>query len=435
MTPQPPPAAVTAALERLGNPADRLIAELFWFWPTDYVDPATDGIDRAGRLWLERMPTDPIAAHNLAVLRHIEALETPRGAHPETWLDALTAWDTAIAAAETWHWLGERAAQLGLHRYRPGSGGLRQLREQLPAAVLRIHTNVIAHAIPTGQMATAELQFAVLDEFRAQIVMYPSVFDFTDIDFARDQYARQLRLFLRCRGDQVRRVAEERPKDTLPEVRNLLVEEGRARAYRRGTAIEDSATEPVVDSRVVGIAIECVAAYYNATKDLAGACDVLNLMRTLAVGEAGLADLEGATRDLETKWREYLCEFCGKRRGVVAAEHVVRMHRERLPRRHGDPEFERTEIVFPRCRRCRVANLLEDPWLAIATLMALSGLGLGIKGLISLNAGGWPTLVTGVAIYVAAVAGTLILASMSNPDRVAADPRIRRLHRDRWRLS
>ncbi|MFD7844839.1 hypothetical protein ACFV4K_18120 [Nocardia sp. NPDC059764] len=358
--PQPPITEMTAALEKLGNPADRLIDELLWFWPTDYVDPATDGIDSANRRWLERLPSDPIAAHNLAVLRHIEAIETPRGEYPETWLDALTAWDMAIGSDETWQWLGERAERIGRSRYRTTSPELDRIRMYLPAAVLRIHTNTIAHTILAGQMASAEMQFDVLDEFRAQIVMYPSVFDFTDIDFARNEHIRQLELHRRRRYGRACRTAERRPKEALLEARRLLKEERGAREYFHSIPMDDSATLRSSDSRTADTAIKCVVAYFDATKDIEGAREVLAETMPFAVGAQLAERLDRTTGDLEKEWLEYICRFCRVRRGVVGAEYSQFLSRPSYRRYFPRQEvvYDHVEVAVPRCKGCRAVEFV-----------------------------------------------------------------------------
>lgn len=433
VTPRPQPADVSAVLESLANPIDRLINELFWFWPTDYVDPATDGIDCANRQWLEQLPTDPIAAHNLAVLRHIEALETPRGEQPETWLDALTAWDIAIGAEETWQWLGEHAARIGRSRYRKDSPELALIRERLPAAVLRIHTNAIAHAILTGEKSAAERQFEVLDEFRAQIVMHPSVFDFADIDFARDQLARQLEWHRRRRDTQVLCTADTKPEEVLQEVRNLLVEEGRAQKWVRTTAMEDSVRARPVDSQASTTAIHCVVAYFNATKDWDGAREVLAAARPFATETSQVQRLDWTIEVLERQWREYVCPFCRVRRGVVGAEYSEFMHRRRRGyHEHGgrevDPEL--TTVLVPRCKRCRATHRLLGSAEAMGALMVLGGLLSGFTGLFLI--GHWPTLVTGVALFFGGLAVYSMADSIGKWDRAQDDPQVQKLRRSGW---
>jgi flagellar motor protein MotB len=70
--------AYEQAVQRLRDPVCRLVDELFWFWPVGGTDPAMDALrrgetDEAARIW--RDSSSAVAAHNLAVLTHVRALE------------------------------------------------------------------------------------------------------------------------------------------------------------------------------------------------------------------------------------------------------------------------------------------------------------------------------------------------------------------------
>jgi hypothetical protein len=88
---------IKEARRRLNDPELRIVDEFFWFWPTRHGedqgqlwepnkssdDPAIQALRRndiplAERIWKERQQSgaDGIATHNLAVLSHLQALDS-----------------------------------------------------------------------------------------------------------------------------------------------------------------------------------------------------------------------------------------------------------------------------------------------------------------------------------------------------------------------
>ncbi|RMI29112.1 tetratricopeptide repeat protein [Nocardia stercoris] len=220
--PEPDPGEVKTALNQLREPLQRLVQELFWLWPTDGVDPGAPGanMESAERIWLDALRQDPIAAHNIAVVRHVQALESELGTRIETWLDALTAWDVAIGAAATWQRLRERAEKIGDNRL--GTPALAELRHALPAALLRIHSDLIVRAALDGDQAGADLHVDVLTRFAEQIGNAPSVFDAATIEAARDAAVRKLAARTGAFTAEPARIADNEPTGAVAAADRLL---------------------------------------------------------------------------------------------------------------------------------------------------------------------------------------------------------------------
>ncbi|MEU1203688.1 tetratricopeptide repeat protein [Nocardia sp. NPDC005825] len=179
VSPAPETADVRAALNHLRDPVNRLVHELFWIWPADDADPAWDALaagDLSGaeQIWLSQLEENGIAAHNLAVVRSIQGLESRRGRAPETWLDALTAWDVALAGPALWERLRARARRIDERRL--NDSALAELRRALPAAVLRLHAAQLVHAAKDDDAATTMLHIDVLTRFGEQVSRAPSSF-------------------------------------------------------------------------------------------------------------------------------------------------------------------------------------------------------------------------------------------------------------------
>jgi TPR repeat protein len=289
VTPAPDPADVKAALNQLREPVHRLVQELFWIWPADGADPAMDAlaggdVGGAERIWLDRLDQDAIAAHNLAVLRHVQGLETPRGRAPETWLDALTAWDAAIGGAALWQRLHARAAHIDDRRL--GEPALAELRRALPAALLRIHTTLIVRAAEDGDATTAGIHVDVLEQFAEQVARHPSAFDAGVIDDARGSAVRKLAAWLKTIADDAGRALAQRPREASAAAHRML---DRARVSLQVADRLRPPPDPVgagAHDDLVRTAIACDDAHYHETKDAAASAALLERLGPIATTEA-----------------------------------------------------------------------------------------------------------------------------------------------------
>ncbi|WP_225730563.1 MULTISPECIES: tetratricopeptide repeat protein [unclassified Nocardia] len=279
MPSQPEPGEAKTALNQLREPAQRLIQELFWIWPGE--DGPRPG-DLAGmeRIWLERLPRAGIAAHNLAVVRHIQAMESPLGRHAETWLDALTAWDAAICAADSWEWLRARTEAIGDSRV--GTAALAELRAALPAALLRLHTDLMVRAAIAGDRPAADLHTDVLTRFAEQIAGRPSSFDPAAVDSARDLAVRKLAAHTRTLADDASRAAQNDPRAAGAVAGRLLDN------AKLPLLIIDRlrpATDPIgsgAHDDLVRTAISCDIAQFNETRSVPTSLSILERLTPLA---------------------------------------------------------------------------------------------------------------------------------------------------------
>ncbi|MGW4249294.1 hypothetical protein, partial [Nocardia sp. NPDC004722] len=220
------------------------------------------------------------AAHNLAVLRHIQALESPRGAHAETWLDALTAWDIAIGAADSWAWLRARTDAIGDNR--SGTAALAELRDALPAALLHLHANLIVRSAVTGDRKAAELHLDVLTRFADQIKDRASSFDAATVDGVRDAAVRKLAAHTRALSDDASRAIKSTPKDAGATAQRLLD------SAKLPLLVIDRlrpVTDPIgsgAHDDLVRMAIACDVAQFNETRSVATSLDILERLGPLA---------------------------------------------------------------------------------------------------------------------------------------------------------
>jgi hypothetical protein len=112
------------AAARLDDAVLRLEAELYWRW---LPDEAAEALERRAAGGSE------VAAHDLAVLHHAAALDSPRSAG-ERWSAALGAWADTWGSERFWERMRERAA--ALQDPRATGAAVDRLRAQLPGRVL-----------------------------------------------------------------------------------------------------------------------------------------------------------------------------------------------------------------------------------------------------------------------------------------------------------
>lgn len=168
-----------AALEALARPIDRLLAELFWFWPLDGDDAARDALadgalEGARGAWEAALESEPaVARHNLAVLHHALALEAGSARRTDAERDdagpalehaalALEHWSAVVDDEDFWHALRERA--LAMDDRRLTTGFVRQVRRTLPTALLAIHAKIAHAAGAAGDLARARAQVSLIRE-------------------------------------------------------------------------------------------------------------------------------------------------------------------------------------------------------------------------------------------------------------------------------
>lgn len=174
LVPSPSEDEVREALERLSRPVDRVLNELFWFWPTNgdaSKDEALKALDsgdvsRALEVWNQLEPTSragQIATHNVAVLHHLQALDSEAGfankrikmgGHlDEAWSLGVSRWKDVLEGDGFWDAVRDRVRDLGDRLV--GEDFVRQARGSLPSALLLINARLASEAAERGEAATA----------------------------------------------------------------------------------------------------------------------------------------------------------------------------------------------------------------------------------------------------------------------------------------
>ena len=171
--PAPTPDELRHALQRMRNPENRILDELFWFWPENggqtAADPALTALSRgdtemAKAIWGSEghpSPTNVGAAHNLAILHHVLALDAEasdahsNGARPRRteidnhWKQAFAHWQLLVDNDHFWEAVSARIRQLNEPNLTTGYSRL--IRSTLPRALNKISADVIVALAADGK--------------------------------------------------------------------------------------------------------------------------------------------------------------------------------------------------------------------------------------------------------------------------------------------
>ena len=159
-------AALQDAKQRLGDPQSRLMEEFFWFWPEEpgqsNTDPALQALEKRDLLstvniWQSRSrePADTASIHNLAILHHLQAIETEppassKGPIPDSlWIQAWRYWRTLVDQDQFWKRLATRIGELDDPRLT--SYVAEQIRGSLLLGILQINLSLAIAAVEGGQ--------------------------------------------------------------------------------------------------------------------------------------------------------------------------------------------------------------------------------------------------------------------------------------------
>lgn len=194
---------VREAIDRLSRPLDRLLAELFWFWPLtpeDTDDAALAALEHgriedARAIWQDEPAageSGAVAAHNLVVLDHLFALDAfskpatgelervppPRDGFllqtfapkrvekreqerlDATWHGILRRWKQVVDDEAFWNVVRNRIRRV--NDAQVTTGVLRRIRTTLPTALLAINARLAHAAAEAGDGAFAERQIRML---------------------------------------------------------------------------------------------------------------------------------------------------------------------------------------------------------------------------------------------------------------------------------
>lgn len=270
-----------AALEALSRPVDRLLYELFWFWPLDDTDEAPAALDRgdaegAVAVWERAIGNHPVAArHNLAVLHHARALAEPNA--PEAGHDARRALELwSVLTGERSFWRAVEARAEAIEDRQVTSDLVREVRGTLPTALLLIHASLAVDEARRGNGPAARTQIELIRG---------SAFDADSREAALRRALSPARRRLSATIDRARGRWEAAPETGAAEVAELK---------RIGLGIiqmidlllpDDDLTRRGIHDDLAEALADGIIAYGNMTEDWPRAAAFLGTIADIAAGD------------------------------------------------------------------------------------------------------------------------------------------------------
>lgn len=300
----PDPDADRAALEALGRPVDRLLYELFWFWPLDERDEAPAALDRgdlegAVAAWERTIGTHPVAArHNLAVLHHARALsQTLDDGSQGDARRALELWNVLAGERSFWRAVEARAEAIGDRQVTTDL--VSQVRGTLPTALLLIHANEAVELARTGSGPEARRHIELIRG---------SAFDADSREAALRRALSPARRRLTGTIDRARRRWEAAPETGAKEAMEL---------ERVGLGIvrmldlilpEDDLTRRGIHDDLAEALADGIIAYGNITEDWPRAAELLGSIIDIAEGDTIRERIErnrGVCQENAEEWNHW----------------------------------------------------------------------------------------------------------------------------------
>lgn len=300
LDPPPTDEEVRAAMERLHDPETRLLDEVFWFWPTNGngpEDPALNAlengeIEKAIAQWRQDQRADSnhsgqIAAHNLAVLHHLIAVDSEtrlasrkltgkeEGLLPQMWSQAFSDWKVVLEREGFWDMLKKRVRQLDDQKLTTGI--VRRIRQTMPRAVLLVNAR-FAHM-------AAEREEAELAQHHMQLIR--------EADYGEDAATSAIREAIQPLRNRVKATLETAKSrwTKTPQHGNRYVRDLHAQVTPLLTALDtmlhsDDPLRGGLRDVVAEAMLDGQVAFAMKTNDWLDSVELLKLARGLAVGQS-----------------------------------------------------------------------------------------------------------------------------------------------------
>ena len=359
-------------LRRSGQAADstpdRLLAELFWFWPASYPDNRPDealaalaagDAETAYGCWLAAAGQG-IAAHNMAVMFHYAALgrELERGPLDEEarawWTAAAEQWTVTLAADDFWTRWTARWAQVG--EATVPDEDARLVRTELPSLLGALSLLAAVERARHGELAEARW----LREFAVRRLADATLFERT--------LAIALEAELKRAEDAVGEAEERLTADDQPCLRHVA-EMLRQLAARRSVietvAGPDSAVLGRLGTRVIEVGLAGLAEHARRTKDEAA---VLPWLLHLSGWPAGAEQRRRVATICRETWARLIDTGLAAGEGAPASRHeaVLRICTETLvPAVAQFAWDDRVQVAYRQRVVQRLRELARQAWLEL----------------------------------------------------------------------
>lgn len=379
------PDAVREAVQRLRDPVQRLMHEFFWFWPhkpggsrTDkaLLSLAQSDANGATDIWhqeeQERSETY-VSTHNLAVLRHLSALEWELLAltRPLTeeekryteacWVRAFRRWKVLLEHEAFWGRLKDRICELKDARLTADTA--RAVRQTLPMALLMINARLALYAAERGDASEARRHIAMLRKWEETPGEPSGIGEDQVLPPLADGVLRRTLEPIRERIKHACKTAEqeasEDPGHAHEASRRLLKHAKPLLAIVDCLFPLHHPTYDALHDEVALAGLQCQVAYGNKTNDWDTVAELLQEILTLTASENARKRVLDNLDTVEKNRESQRCWFCQVAKGDDDCAMIVKMHGEinRIPTFQGvRVTWKQVSCKVPRCASCKRAH-------------------------------------------------------------------------------
>jgi hypothetical protein len=373
LLPRPEDHEIREALYNLEDPEQRLIDELFWFWPMRREGTEDDSaisllasgdIHGAAAHWTAREGSfeSPASIHNFAVLHHCLALdlEASAAAGPDSdpstlreryWEDAIRGWKRLIECDAFWDELIVKIRSLSDPRLTTGLS--RRIRESIPAALFSINAALAVRCAEAGRRDDAKRHIGLLRKWEGD---GDGGAPFGPI---AEQAMRNALLPIRRRIDAIceRTDASARadPSGAVSAAREAIVGAEGSLAVFDLLIPPGSIVREAAHDAVALCAVRCDIAFCNETKGWRDSLALLKIVQGIAEGEAARARIQENISIDEGMILETTCWYCKNNDAVESKAVQAKLHGNvtSRPQYNGVHwEWQHSTINVPRCAHC-----------------------------------------------------------------------------------
>ena len=447
---KPPPEIdhIREAAQRLHEPERRIIEELFWFWPQELGQGASDRAlaalkngdkDAAFKLWSAASqhddPSESSAAkHNLAVMYQMVALDSEllalksefsadqTATISKYWSTCLKWWEQLADHESFWSSVTDRIRTLDDHRLTTGFA--RRMRAALPTALQHINAMLALQFAEKGKYDHAKRHIAYMKQFNHGS---------DDVERVINDILKPLETRVNDAVEKAAAKAKRDPAAAAEVAKELLEVTKQPLATIRSLLDEDHAIRFYLSELVYDACSTCLIAYGNKTEDWPTCVALLKLTEPLAVTDEARSKIRKNIAQAEENQREKMlyeiCWFCRKNKAEIT--HVLEVPMHGNVERHW--QFGGTRITYrtltakvPRCPTCKEAHSkVAGKWTGAA---AGAAVGTAIM----------PVIGSAIGFFAGKALGHLVDQKMRLPEGVQAEsvkatyPPIQKLISEGW---
>lgn len=458
LSPAPDEHAITDSFARLENPVTRLLDEIFAFWPlpgkTCKQDEflrrlasgtgGTSAITDVCRAWntLTQTESSHVAYHNLAVMRHLLALEwedkDSKGSPDDFqkrkgyWEDAVLLWAVVLDSGFFWDAVQSRAEALNDPRLTPQTVDI--IQRELRGVLERICGALFAEHVEHQKLMLAKRQ----TEYAAGISGGPGAERILRGFFTKAE--KKIRLL----AEDALKTAKADPSKGAQEAKRILDGSAETLAAAKALLTEGGMEQLRRDMKdfIASSMNQCLIIFGNETKNWKSCLDILRLAYPIAESGAVKKHIQGnievVNANIEHDKLVKTCWMCKTSTDLGEPETITVFSpveygnwRDKLNSRG---HFRIMEIKVPICKVCRAKH---DNHITVCTCFVLIGIVIGVScG--AIFGGGGGAIAGGVVAFVACGIIVWIYSWIRNavtkwtPNSF---PRVRELLKEGWSLK